>query len=146
MHVSDPHAKRWLADDPNFLASIGDLDQGLSAGGQVGDGGVDQQVLPSAVAPLPASAAAPAHPLKARAAVPVTPARPVPPPPPAPLVPPGTFGDAAADADDGAAFARPPAAASRVRRPLLDLFPPSALEAERPPPPAIGTAVGPQLP
>ena len=33
-----------------------------------------------------------------------------------------------------------------VRRPLIDLFPPSALEAEQPPFPALGTAVGPQLP
>src|SRR5204863_5056053 len=32
------------------------------------------------------------------------------------------------------------------RRPLLDLFPPSRLESERPPGPLIGTATGPQLP
>jgi general secretion pathway protein A len=31
-------------------------------------------------------------------------------------------------------------------RPLMDLFPPSALESERPPGPILGTAVGPQLP
>src|SRR5438093_13650362 len=32
------------------------------------------------------------------------------------------------------------------RRPLLDLFPPSLLESERPPGPLMGTAIGPQLP
>ena len=47
--------------------------------------------------------------------------------------------------------APPPALASApalrsVRRPLIELFPPSALEAEQPPFPALGTAVGPQLP
>src|SRR4029077_13890400 len=28
--VDDPHPKRSLADDPNFLASLGDLDRGMA--------------------------------------------------------------------------------------------------------------------
>jgi general secretion pathway protein A len=44
-------------------------------------------------------------------------------------------------------FARPSTLAEpRVRRPLLDLFPPSALVPERPPLPQFGMAAGPQLP
>ena len=133
LDVSDPHAKPWLADDPNFLASLGDLDRGLSAGGQVGHGDVGDELVPSAAAQPSVNAAVPA--------------RPVPSPAPGRLVPPGAFAAAAdADAAPPLAFARPSAAEPRVRRPLLDLFPPSALEAERPPLPAFGTSVGPQLP
>ena len=64
------------------------------------------------------------------------------------FVPPEPFGDADDDASaPPLAFPRPSAPAEpRARRPLLDLFPPSALEAERPPLPTLGTAVGPQLP
>jgi len=31
VQVSDPRAKHWLADDANFLATLGDLDRGLGA-------------------------------------------------------------------------------------------------------------------
>ncbi len=41
---------------------------------------------------------------------------------------------------------RPSASEPRARRPLLDLFPSSALEPDRSQPPALGTSVGPQLP
>ena len=152
MYVSDPQAKRWLADDPNFLASLGDLDRGLAE-----DRDAD------ALDEFPQGASPPPPPVRI-AAPPALPTRAVAPPalvhavntepPPAPAeafpVPPGTFD--AFDAFDVVDTppplpARPPVPGERpVRRPLIELFPPSALEAERPPMPARGTAVGPQLP
>ena len=134
-NVSDPHAKHWLADDPDFLASLNSLDRGLVDDGAAGDG---DELAPSVAPPQPVRAAAPpAPPVAPRSAA--VPAR---------HAPPETFGDVDDDAPaPPLAFARPSAPAEpRVRRPLLDLFPPSALEAERPPMPALGRAVGPQLP
>ena len=91
VQVTDPHAKRWLADDPNFLASLGDLDRGLADG----EPPFNEPVEDLAVAP--------------------------------PL------------------FTPPPVAAHTTRRPLLDLFPASALVPEHPADRAPGSAVGPQL-
>ncbi len=106
--MTDPPAKRWLADDPNFLAGVNDLDRGLAAGGAAAAGDGDKFALPGAS---------------------LAPVR---------LAPPELLGDVR---DHVPAPSEP-----RVRRPLLDLFPPSALVAEGPPLPALGTAVGPQLP
>ena len=194
VHVSDPHDKRWLADDPNFLASLEELDRGLAGGGFVEDDealvedgetllGEDGREAPRPIIePTRAvRAAPPTAPIAVRAVNPVAPAarainparaldparvldtafsqrqapapmpksaavaRPVP-SPPVRLVPGGTVGDA--DAGDTAApplsFTRPAPADARSRRPLIDLFPPSALEPA--PPLTLGTAVGPQLP
>lgn len=169
--MSDPQ-KRWLADDPNFLASLGDLDRGLAEGR---DADALDEFPPSAPpAPLPApmraappprlAVSAPAVPPRlpsaalGRAAAarvfarPITPA-PVPSPADEFLVPPGTF-DALETFDVSDVIERSPAPTPPpapgeprpARRPLIELFPPSALEAERPPMLARGTAVGPQLP
>jgi type II secretory pathway predicted ATPase ExeA len=179
--VSDPQ-KRWLADDPNFMASLGDLDRGLAGGHDADPDALDEfspSALPTpppapmrvaalppprpAAPPPPTPSPRPPAPPAREAATRVLP-RPMPPAPaPAPsdefLVPPGTFdaldsfdGLDAFDALDAIETAPPPAPspahgdARPVRRPLIELFPPSALEAERPPLPARGTAVGPQLP
>jgi type II secretory pathway predicted ATPase ExeA len=150
--VSDPHAKHWLADDPNILASLNDLDRGLAGDGDVGDGELAPSVAPPQSVGAAGPPAPPARPLTSPApaspAASIAPARPVPSPAPVRFVPPEPFGDADDDASaPPLAFPRPSAPAEpRVRRPLLDLFPPSALEAERPPLPTLGTAVGPQLP
>ena len=166
MHVSDPHAKHWLADDSNFLASLNELDRGLNASGRGSDAVDDIAVAPPAASPAtvmpPRSAAAraarPIHaaraldparvldtmprPLAAPPSAAVAPiARPVRPPTAPPLA------DTGADVDQAppTEFTRPLTAEPRPRRPLLDLFPPSALEPDGPPLPAFGTAVGPQL-
>ena len=72
VHVSDPHAKHWLADDSNFLASLNELDRGLNASGRGSDDVDDVAVAPPAVSPAtvmpPRSAAA-------RAARPINAAR-----------------------------------------------------------------------
>jgi general secretion pathway protein A len=105
--VTDPPAKRWLADDPNFLASLKDLDLRLTAGSDASDG-----VEPTRSERVPEP-----------------------------------FGDAAID-PFAPWLAVGPASApaeARARRPLLELFPPSALVAEWPPP-AQGTAAAPPLP
>jgi type II secretory pathway predicted ATPase ExeA len=139
VHVSDPHAKRWLADDPGFLASLKNLDRGLS-GDQIADeAGEDVVAAPSTAAAPPALASRTAPPIVTRQ-TPVS--------PPVGVAVHDTFA-AAADSPPlppPLAVARPPSAEPRTRRPLLDLFPPSALEAERPPLSLPGTAVGPELP
>ena len=196
MHVSDPHDKRWLADDPNFLASLNDLDRGLvDDDAIVEEEETPENAFPPSVAPPqpppvrapapapPAAArplAAPPGPAARRAARPINPARaldpahvldtapaarPVTAPSPAPplaaaahqravaapapvrLVPAGTFGDPEDEPPPppALAFTRASPPEARARRPLLDLFPPSALEPV-PPPLSLGTAVGPQLP
>jgi general secretion pathway protein A len=155
--VSDPHPKQWLADDPNFLASLNDLDRNLAGRGEAPDDDPAPGPPPApptrAAAPppppdAPRSSAEPARPGVARvtarapAAAPVSAA-------PVPLSPPDIISRAGPDIAAHApplTFTRPSLAAEpRVRRPLLDLFPPSALEPERPPL-ELGTAVGPQLP
>jgi type II secretory pathway predicted ATPase ExeA len=192
VHVSDSDAKRWLADDPKFLASLGDLDRGLAD---------EEDDRPEPIAPIgppptarafapPPSPPAPPAPRPAAArpgraaraldparllntsalasplaaadpdpdrrlhpAAVVPPPRPVAAAAPARFAPPDIFDAAEAVAPPPApplAFARPPAgaptAAAHVRRPLLDLFPPSALQPDTSPLPVPGTAVGPQLP
>ena len=172
MQVSDPQGKHWLADDPNFIASLDDLDRGL-AGGAGSDRGETYGELISQAEPPPAlrddppvpppsrpinaaRALDPAHvldttpqprrtpappkhaPSAAAAPTPSAAASPPPAPPAPPAPPPGPA--------PPLAFQRPPSAEWSTRRPLLDLFPPSALEPERPPMPMLGTAVGPQLP
>ena len=190
VHVSDPDAKRWLADDPNFLASLNDLDQGFVGGEIQSDAVADEPAptialtqvgegtTPPAVGamppPAPPAAAVPARSAPARAARPINVARaldpthvldpsprrslrtpsppaaaaPAPRPVPAPAPPRFVEHDAFAGADQEPlpplAFTRPLPAEPRPHRPLLDLFPLSALEPERPPLPAYG-AVGPQL-
>ena len=131
VHVSDPHAKHWLADDSNFLASLNDLDQGLSEGGRGSD-----EVDDAAAAPPPAASPAALTPPRSAAG---RPARPI---NVARALDPARVLDTA---PPPLALARPLTAEPRTRRPLLDLFPPSALEPEGPPLPAFGTAVGPQL-
>lgn len=54
MQVSDPRAKHWLADDANFLATLGDLDRGL--GGL--DPGLESPPLPPRSAPVSSETAA----------------------------------------------------------------------------------------
>ncbi len=173
MHVSDPHAKRWLADDPNFLDSLNDLDRGLVDGDElVPDEAGDE--LPPMVAPpqpirpapppptAPRSAAAPARAAAARAPRAINPARaldparlldttpPVRMPRARPPVESAPVVSAPAPVEALAlppplVFTRPSPAEPRARRPLLDLFPSSSLEPDRPPM-ELGTAVGPQLP
>ena len=147
--VSDPHAKPWLADDPNFLASLNDLDRGLIET-EIGGDEDGHELMPPAEPPQQAppaarpSAAGPARSGDARAVRAINPGFPldrarVPDTaPPRPLTPPAP--------PPALAFTRPSPIESRVRRPLLDLFPVSALQPEGPPTPALGTAVGPQLP
>lgn len=187
VHVSDPDAKRWLADDPNFLASLNDLDRGLSGGGRRAADLESEVALPPDVAPPsppppprpPASGPAPpvaqsAAPVRsaaapgtaaARAARPINAARALDPsrlldtaptpqpirrrapqPQAAPPFAPPPPSDTIAVPPPPLAFTRPVPAETRARRPLLDLFPPSALAPEGPPLPGRGTAVGPQLP
>jgi type II secretory pathway predicted ATPase ExeA len=169
VHVSDPSPKRWLADDPGFLASLGDLDRGLVDEREAAEDEPAAAVAPIASSPAPLRTAAPRTvsppgPAAARAARPINAARaldsgrvldPAPParvPAPPRMMPPADFvePDSISEPDEAAppplAFTRSTAAEPRLRSPLLDLFPPSALEAEGPPMPAHGTAVGPQLP
>src|SRR5439155_26095226 len=66
VHVSDPQSKRWLADDPHFLASLNDLDQGL-LDIERADADADEAFAPDAVAavirqPAPPEPAPPAPP------------------------------------------------------------------------------------
>ena len=172
MHVSDPDAKPWLADDPNFLTDLGELDRGLADGSD----DVREPVTP-VVTPHSAHPVAPS--------VPLPPSRPIPARPagraaraldPARLLNTSAFAAAQAPVSDGqlhpaaapAVAAAPPRSAAapwsappfahvppvapgatatvHARRPLIDLFPPSALVPESPPLPAPGAAVGPQLP
>jgi general secretion pathway protein A len=126
--VSDLHATPRLAHDPNVLDGMSDRDQRLLDGKS--EGGVVAGELPPPSGGPAAAAPAP------------RPGSPIPPPP---LVQADTFADADLEAlPPPLAFSRPPQAEPRARRPLLDLFPASALEPERPPFPAYGPAVGPQ--
>src|SRR5476649_2605408 len=141
--VSDPHAKHWLADDPNFLASLGDLDRGLAESGEddaFPDGDSSSAIVapapPHVVATEPGYGAGATRPPRARGGTaPLNPSRIL-----------NQRGAAAMDGLDLPADSSLPPAETRVRGPLLDLFPASALVDERPPNPTLGTAVGPQLP
>jgi general secretion pathway protein A len=119
--VSDPQGKRWLADDPNFLASLTDLDRGLRDGSEV----ADEDDAAAVVAPPPPAPSVVHRALSDR------------------------FGDVDRDPapPPPLAFARPPLTEPRTRRPLLDLFPAAPRDVDGAGPPlGLGTAVGPQLP
>jgi general secretion pathway protein A len=148
--VSDPGSTHWLADDPRFLESLGDLDRGLAGG--------DDPVEPAPTADRAAIAAVRAPVADPRADAP-------------PRTAPRSPGSAAARGAPTAPPAPPPAAASPLapeivsetnddalpaflftrrtpgepppRRPMLDLFPPASLQPEAPIA-AGGAAVGPQ--
>src|SRR4051794_39009094 len=62
--VSDPQSKRWLADDPHFLASLNDLDRGLL------DGGGAYAAADEALELLPMPPAVPVPPVPRRPAAP----------------------------------------------------------------------------
>lgn len=167
MSVDDSRPKRSLADDPNFLASLSDLDRGLE--GDEDEAAVEtpptvrpararnppppRQAAPAAhnpVLPPPPSAVQARVPVPQRAQVPQRAAAPAPRTPAVPQRP--------------AAAPRPPAprpspiapfpttstpstvGAAPGRRALIDLFPPAPRERERPPGPLLGEAIGPHLP
>jgi len=144
--VSDPPSKGWPDDDPSFLASLDDLDRGLSDSrsqeaqerqeGQEGKPAVDaarqsEPPAPTPIAHRPALSSSPAPPLAPSAA-------------PGPLVPPGTFGDPD-DPPPPLTFRHPEPGDPRAHRPLLDLFPVSPLERVSATTARTETAVGPQL-
>jgi type II secretory pathway predicted ATPase ExeA len=131
--VEKPQGKPSLADDPRFLASLSDLDRGLDVddeGNFFSPPPQPRQTMP--VLPRVADRVKQSMPpaLPPRAAI--EPHRP-PPPLPAPVVAtPSTL--------------PPLVVGPGSRRPLLDLFPVLPNESLRPPGPALGTAVGPNVP
>jgi type II secretory pathway predicted ATPase ExeA len=159
VHVSDPDAKPWLADDPNFMTDLGDLDRGLADESHDVGHPVTPVVTPHAAPPAPPVPLPSSRPIAAtrpagRAARALDPAR---------LLNTSAFAAAQAPVSDGQLHAAPapssappfahvhpvaPAATAAVhaRRPLIDLFPASALVPESPSLPTPGAAVGPQLP
>ena len=161
MHVSDPHAKRWLADDPNFLDSLNDLDRGLVEGNELVPDEAGDELPPVVAQPPPIRPAPPPPPTAPRSAAArapraINPARALDPARLLDTTPPVRMPRArppvisapapvAGPALPPLVFTRPSPAEPRARRPLLDLFPSSALEPESPPL-ELGTAVGPQLP
>lgn len=151
VHVTDPLGRRWLSDDPSFVARLDELDRGLD-GDETGldDTPTPEEVPPSPDRPdtppvSPRPARIPMRPIAARSAArAINPAAVFSTAAPAHSAPPETSDEPGDDAPAPPLAFAPPEA--RVRRPLLDLFPPSALEPDGPAPPALGTAVGPDLP
>lgn len=139
----DPHAKRSLADDPTFLASLTELDRGLEA-----DEGEDAPITAGRRTKPPRPAPAdPVAPPPARRASPV----------PATPAPPTSSHDMAqfaeldwpqqessADPATAPPLSPPLAATPGQRRPLLDLFPPSPTGRDLPSGP-MGGAAGPAI-
>jgi type II secretory pathway predicted ATPase ExeA len=119
--VDESRPKRSLADDPDFLATLSDLDRGLRGGARPPEPEAPPRVDPT----VPPSTA---------------PTRPVSAVPPATAAPSSGPLFAASDLVPDA-----PVSHYRARRPLLDLFPPAPFVGERPPGPAPGTAIGPRL-
>jgi len=122
--VADEGEKPPLVEDPNFLASLDDLDRGLGYEGPPGGARARLPRAPRPVSPVPPQRAA---------AVP-----PGPPPasPPEPV-------QRAGSAPSGVAPAAPaPSTQASPRRPLLDLFPPTHDDNERPTGALSGAAVG----
>jgi general secretion pathway protein A len=118
--VDDPHRKRPpLVEDPRFLDSLNDLDRGLDD-----------------VAPDGAPSEPPLQPPATGVRTPRAVRIPAPPP----------VASATDPLGEPFVFTPKPPTDPPPRRPLLDLFPASLLESERPPGPLIGTAIGPQLP
>lgn len=105
--MDDPQNKRPLADDPNFLASLSDLDRGLSTPDVVDDAVEPRRVAP----PTPAASAPPPRP-----AVPSTSGA-IPPV----AVPPGAPGQPAPLLD---LFPPPPTTRERARGPAIGGAPP----------------------
>jgi type II secretory pathway predicted ATPase ExeA len=133
--VDESRTKRALADDPSFMASLTDLDRGLTDGAE-GDFPGEADNFPAAVPHTPVQRAV-RKPAPARSAAPSPPrATPQPPSVPSPFesLPPNAF------------TAPPPTQEPRARRPLLDLFPAVAFAREPPPGPLLGTAEGPLRP
>lgn len=122
--MDDPEAKRSLADDPSFAASLGDLDRGLESDG--GNATLTPSVRAASPSRPPHSTAAQPAPPRHTSTAPPRPAPPARAPFEAAPLPP---------------FVREPGS----RRPLLDLFPPVPLAHERPPGPIVGTATGPSI-
>jgi general secretion pathway protein A len=150
--VDDPKSRPSLADDPTFLASLSELDRGLT------DRDVD---APAERAPVhPARSSPSAAPSRAPIAAPPSaqsPQRPAPTQPPAPTRPPAQRDvppaaprkqppRPAAIAPFPAPAAVPPPGEPAARRPLIDLFPPEAFEVERPPDSMQGVSPAPRLP
>ena len=125
--MADEVEKPPLAEDPNFLASLDDLDRGLAFEGPPA---VERRQRPRRPPP-PAPADATPSPALPGAAVPPPAARPAAPPPrTAPAAVPPLVAPPAAPT----ATAVPPAAAQAPRRrPLLDLFPATPLDTDRAP-------------
>ena len=168
--VDDPKSRPSLADDPAFLASLSELDHGLT------DQDADAPVVRAPVRPTrPSPPAAPRRESAAPSREPATPSREPPTPSREPAAP-----APSAPSPQAPAQARPPAPRavapasprqqpprpatiapfpapnappapgdSAARRPLIDLFPPEALEVERPPElpgSTSGTSPGPRVP
>jgi type II secretory pathway predicted ATPase ExeA len=127
--VDDPGPRRSLADDPDFLASLSELDRGLR----------DEHPAPAPKRQAPAGPATPP-----RSAAPPPPQRTVAPPAAAPAPPQPSRPVSAAPFP--ASPGPPPPGGARKQRALIDLFPPSPKELERPPGPLRGTSTGPTLP
>ena len=168
VHVSDPHAQR-LADATNVIATLSDLDRGLAEARKA----IDEFPPEAREEPVPAPSVPPQAPRSAAStaaaasrtaarvinaaralnaaavppAPPAAPARPSPPPAPVPPSPPHTVGDLArAVPPPSMTFMRVAPGEPHARRRLLNVFPESALEPERPSIPALGTALGPLPP
>lgn len=129
--VSDPDAKRWLADDENFIATLGDLDRGLADSKDSGDPPANAK-SPSAASSTGSAAPAPSPDQTA----PRSPeARLDSEPPPRRE----TTARSGAASPLSTAFLRPAAGDPNAPRRLLNLFPESALEPERPPDSSSGS-------
>src|SRR3954470_10335370 len=111
--VSDPTSKRWLADDPGFQDSVGNLDRGLAVG---------DEPIERAARAMDASRALDTTPSPARVAAP----RPAPPS----SVESEILSEEDLDALPPFLFTQPTAGDPRGGRPPLDLFPPASLERE----------------
>ena len=146
--VSDPDAKHWLADDENFIATLGDLDRGLAGGKARADEtpAADDQEPASTTPPL--AATSPETVADRRAARVITAARALNTPPD--VVENAPTRHAPARHPDGnrspllAKFPRPPESDPHTPRRLLNLFPESALEPEQPL--AVRSDSGPPVP
>ncbi len=126
--VDDPCEKPPLADDPNFLASLSELDRGLSD---------DAAAAPHA-APAAESASRQAPTAHAPNPRPPAQARPMAPEPPQPAaavrrvpLPPSIISPFDALTTPPPVSDRQPTSGDASRRPLMDLFPPEPVKATR---------------
>jgi type II secretory pathway predicted ATPase ExeA len=158
--LDERQPKRSLADDPTFVASLSDLDRGLSGGDSA------RETVESNIQPSPQSQTLPPPPPRAPAPRPAAPppAQPRPArsviglPEPPPWLPPSAFAaiNAASAAlseafdspssESAAAPVPPPPAGGPRTRTLLDLFPPAVSRGSTAPgPPPPGNAAPPPL-